>query len=100
MTHRECVIATLLAHRQGMQWTDEAVADAVLARLGVDPFAEVGSLAVPAAVVVEPELAPVVVEPEAGPMAVAEPELVVESAPADEHRSDFIPPPPDADGLS
>jgi hypothetical protein len=40
MNNRQCVVNLLLAHRQAMRWTDEAVADDVLRQLDLDPEGE------------------------------------------------------------
>lgn len=39
-TNRECVVATLASHRQAGQWTDESVADDLVAQLGLRPDAD------------------------------------------------------------
>src|SRR3954464_7559491 len=39
-TNRECVVAALAGHRQAGPWTDEAVADDLVAQLGLRPDAE------------------------------------------------------------
>lgn len=40
MNNRECVIAVLTAHREARNWSDESVADDLLAQLDVKPDAE------------------------------------------------------------
>jgi hypothetical protein len=39
MNNRECALAVLTKHREGRAWTDEAVADELLAQLDLDPTA-------------------------------------------------------------
>jgi hypothetical protein len=39
MNNRECALAVLTKHREARTWTDEAVADELLAQLDLDPAA-------------------------------------------------------------
>lgn len=49
MNNRECVIAVLASHREARHWTDESVADDLLAQLDIDPAAKAKKAVPPAA---------------------------------------------------